>query len=202
MKIPKQLQTAADDHHTSNVFAAVGVVNGIVKMLPFASYFVYAYVLLPLAIRGTTTFLQSKLFYQVCPVLHCAPDLVRCFRDAKCKEWLDDVQQCEDPSSEARRISAEVFSHVQFASDVAFCRYQSFDRLESTAGVDFLECMGRSGCLEPSSYSDQCAHIDPTTRKGLSFGPALSPILQGRWKKLYTTGWDTWPVCIFVCLGA
>jgi hypothetical protein len=161
-------------------------------MLPFASYFLYAYVLLPVAIRGTTKLFQSKVWNQICPLIHCAPALIRCLQDDKCKAWLDDIQQCEDPTSEARRLSATKFSHVQHSHDVAFCRYQSFDRLESTTGIDFLECMGNSGCLEKSTYSDQCAHIDPESRRGLSFGPALSPFLRGRWKKLYTTGWDTW----------
>jgi hypothetical protein len=162
-------------------------------MLPFASYFVYAYIIAPLAIRGSTTFLRSKIWYQLCPVVHCIPALFRCLQQDGCKSWLEDVQQCDDPSSKARRASAETFSHVQHPHDAAFCRYQSFDRIQTELAIDFLECIGSSGCMEPSTYSDQCAIIHPSVRKGLGFGPALSPMLEGRWRKLYTTGWDIWP---------
>jgi VDE lipocalin domain len=162
-------------------------------MLPFASYFLYAYVLLPLAMRGTTKFLNSKLWYQVCPVVRCVPSLMKCLQQDECKAWLEDIQQCEDEASSARQVSAETFAHVQHPHDAAFCRYQSFDRIETPTAIEFLECIGSSGCMEPSTYSDQCAVVDPAARKGLSFGPALSPMLAGRWKKLYTTGWDIWP---------
>lgn len=162
-------------------------------MLPFASYLFYAYVLLPLAIRGTTIFLQSKLWYQVCPVVHCVPVLIKCFQQDVCKTWLNDVKQCDDETSAARELSAETYAHVQHPNDAAFCRYQSFDRIQTQTAVDFLECIGGSGCLEPSTYSDQCTVVDLSFRKKLSFGPVLSPILEGRWKKLYTTGWDIWP---------
>jgi hypothetical protein len=162
-------------------------------MLSFASYFVYVYIFVPLAIRGSTIFLRSKLWYQLCPVVRCVPTFIRCLQQDECKAWLEDVRQCDDPASKARRASAETFSHVQHPHDAAFCRYQSFDRIQTELALDVLECIGSSGCLEPSTYSDQCAIVDPSVRKGLGFDPALSSMLEGRWKKLYTTGWDMWP---------
>ncbi|KAG7357781.1 hypothetical protein IV203_014368 [Nitzschia inconspicua] len=162
-------------------------------MLPFTSYVLCAYILLPVALRGTALFRQSPVWYKVCPVIKCVPTLMRCLQDEQCKAWLDDIAQCDDPTSLARETSADTFAHVQHPHDAAFCRYQSFDRVETQTAIDFLECLGGSGCMEPSSYSDQCAVVDPSFRTGLDFGPAMSPMLAGRWKKLYTSGWDLWP---------
>jgi hypothetical protein len=161
--------------------------------LSFAAYFVYAYIVAPIALRGAQHVLfapNGGIWYQVCPLLQCAPALIECFQEQACKGWLDDVQECTYDQSEARTIAATTFAHVQYPHDPAFCRYLSFDRLETETALSFLECVGASGCLEPSPYTDECV-----ARFGAKADLPMPPedVLAGRWNKLFTTGWDMWP---------
>lgn len=55
----------------------------------------------------------------------------------------------------------------------------------------FLECIGRSGCLAPSPFTDTCADIPSHMVVPLETIP--NDALQGTWNKLYTSGWDIWP---------
>jgi hypothetical protein len=159
--------------------------------LSFAAYFVYAYIIAPIAYRGAQHILFSRgVWYQFCPLLRCGPKLIECFQDPACKAWLDDIQHCSDEESQARKTAALTFAHVQYPHDPAFCRYQSFDRLESETALQFLECMGGSGCLEPSPFTDECvADFGATANRPMPSGD----VLVGRWNKLYSTGWDLWP---------
>jgi hypothetical protein len=160
-------------------------------VLPFATYFVYAYVLVPLFYRGIER-LYTNHRYELCPVIKCIRPLVKCVKEPHCKRWLDDIQECGDAESQRRRQSAETFWFVQHPENPAYCQYQSFDSLETETALEFLECIGSSGCLAPSEYTDECVRIMPPI---LSFSTMTqsSLSLQGRWKKLYTTGWDIWP---------
>ena len=72
------------------------------------------------------------------------------------------------------------------------CRYQCFDLIQTRTAENFLECVGGSGCLEPTKYSDQCAPIQNQSNSLLPF-EAVEDVFVGQWKKLYTTGWDLWP---------
>lgn len=160
--------------------------------LSFVAYFAYAYVIAPLACRGLQHVLFARgLWYQVCPLFRCVPALVTCFQDPSCKAWLDDVQQCTLEGAEARHTAAVTFAHVQHPTDAAFCRYQSFDRLETSTALTFLECIGGSGCMEPSTYSDECVVSFESNADVHPMPP--EKVLAGRWNKLYSTGWDLWP---------
>lgn len=152
-------------------------------------YFAYAYVALPTALFGLRT-LHRTYWPPICPLVQCFPPLLKCLQVDECKAWLDDLKECNDDQSEARQLAASTFSHVQHPNDAAFCQYRSFDRLETPTALDFLECIGGSGCLQKSSYSDECVVRDdlPT----LSF-ETMQRFITGRWYKLYTTGWDLWP---------
>ena len=151
--------------------------------LPFVTYMLYAYGLLPLV-----ALLYAKR-YQICPLVRCIRPLAKCLQEEDCKQWVEQVQECTNPNSKARKRSASVFAHVQHPQDPAFCRYQCFDSLQTTTALDFLECIGSSGCLEPSPYTDICAPIS----ESLSFDTIQPNVLAGQWKKIYTTGWDIWP---------
>ena len=131
--------------------------------------------------------------YDICPLVKCVVPLARCLQEPLCREWLDDVATCSDEGSAARQKSAQTFSHVQHPRDAAFCRYQSFDRLESAKALDFLECIGQSGCLAPSTYSDTCAGSVLSNSAILPLSSVPKNMLGGRWLKLATTGWDVWP---------
>jgi len=152
--------------------------------LSIATYLFYAYVVLP----SLSVLYTSR--YQICPLIKCISPLAKCLREPQCKEWLDLVAECTDSNSKARRTAATTFSHLQHPTDPAYCRYLSFDQLESNTALEFLECIGKSGCLEPSEFTDECASI-PTTST-LPF-ETVEPVLAGTWKKLFTTGWDQWP---------
>ena len=128
--------------------------------------------------------------YDICPLVKCVIPLARCLREPLCRQWLDDVAACSNEDTEARKESAQAFSHVQHPRDAAFCRYQSFGRLETDTALDFLECIGRSGCMEPSTYTDTCVNKDLVA---LPFLTVPKSMLEGRWLKLATTGWDMWP---------
>ena len=165
-------------------------------VLSFAIYFAYAYVALPILMGSL-----NKYWYDICPVIKCVPALSKCLKDPLCKQWLDDMAECQNSSSDARKFSKDKFWFVQHPEDPSFCLYNTFDTMESYKAIDLLECIGHSGCLKPSDYTDQCAVIDKSSI--LPFDVMLTstkaspsevrPLLDGKWNKLYTTGWDIWP---------
>ncbi len=157
--------------------------------LAFASYFLYAYISLPVAWKSLTT-LHSKR-YDICPLVKCISPLVDCLREPSCRTWLEEIGRCSDPRSDARKKATQTFAHVQNPEDPVYCQYQSFDRVQTETTLAFLECTGRSGCLAPASSMDICADLSNITILPLSSIPP--DILQGTWKKLHTTGWDLWP---------
>ena len=155
--------------------------------LTLATYLVSAYLALPMTYLGALRLYAKR--YDICPLVKCAIPLVRCLKEPLCRQWLGDVATCSDEGSKARQESAIAFSHVQHPHDAAFCRYQSFDRLETDTALDFLECIGRSGCMEPSTYTDTCVVNDLVA---LPLSTVPRSVLEGRWLKLATTGWDLW----------
>lgn len=165
-------------------------------MMSFVTYFICAYVVLPLLYRGL-----SHHWYDLCPLAKCIGPLVTCLQEEECKVWLTQVQECNDLHSHRRQLSKSTFAHVQHPEDPAFCRYQCFDDLQTSTALDFLECIGRSGCMAPSQYSDKCITAQEMPRVHLfdndtdynTHAESLPLIVHGQWKKLYTTGWDLWP---------
>jgi len=153
-------------------------------MLSAASYAFYAYVVIPLAIS-----LYNNRF-KICPLLKCIQPLVACAREPECRAALDCMAECDDEHSTRRQQSAQKFHHVQFPQDPSLCRYLCFDLIATPTAEDFLECVGQSGCMEPTKYSDQCAPISSSSV--LPFD-TVRDIFAGQWTKLYSTGWDTWP---------
>lgn len=117
--------------------------------------------------------------------------LFKCLVEPSCRSWINDVAQCQKPNSEALQESAKHYSHVQHPTDPAYCQYQSFDRLETATALEFLECIGKSGCIAPAKYTDTCA--DMPNKPILPLDKEPSHVLKGKWRKLYTTGWDLWP---------
>lgn len=158
-------------------------------MLTFTFYLLSAYVALPLLYAVLKPIARKP---QLCPLLQCLPQLISCLFEFECKQWIHQIQECMDPSSDARRISAERFAHVQHPHDAAYCTYQAFDNLTTDTAVTFLECIGKSGCLERATYSDQCADMQHL-KNALPFKTVPFSIWQGKWRKLYSTGWDLWP---------
>lgn len=149
----------------------------------------YSYILLPLAYKILTTVYDKR--YDICPLVKCVAPLATCVREPSCQRWLNQVAECSHDTSLSRKRSAATFSHVQHPQDPAYCRYQSFDDLETVTALRFLECIGRSGCLAPAQFSDTCTEI---TSKVLPMESTVPrEVLQGTWHKLYTTGWDIWP---------
>ena len=156
--------------------------------LAFGAYFLYAYVLLPISYRSLASLYSNR--FQICPLIVCMRPLIRCVQEPECSSLLEKLQECQDETSEARQKSAAKFAHVQHPQDPTFCRYQCFDTITTPTALDLLECMGGSGCLEPSLYSDECAAISEPV---LPFDETIEHVLPGSWVKLYTTGWDQWP---------
>lgn len=164
-------------------------VRGTMPGLAFLSYFLYAYVALPVAWKSITQLYSKR--YEICPLVKCISPLMKCVREPSCHTWLEEIGDCTDPSSDARKRSAQIYSHVQHPNDPAYCQYQSFDRIQTQTTLEFLECIGQSGCLAPATNTDKCA--DLSTNIILPFSDIPPAILQGTWRKLYTTGWDIWP---------
>ena len=160
--------------------------NTRVTMPAALAYFLHAYILLPV----TWKFLYLKQ-HDICPLLKCWKPLGKCLLDAKCRAWINDVAQCKKPGSGARKLSREYYRHVQHPEDPSYCQYQSFDRLETQTALEFLKCIGQSGCIAPAEFSDTCA--DMTNIATLSLNKIPPDVLQGTWNKVYTTGWDLWP---------
>lgn len=158
--------------------------------LAFATYFLYGYVALPLALTGVRLLYSKR--YDICPLVRCIGPLSTCVREPECRAWLDDVSACRNPNSEARQRSARSFAHVQHPEDPAYCQYQSFDRMRTDTAVGFLECIGNSGCLAPASFTDTCATVPPESVLPLENTIPVE-VLQGTWNKLFSTGWDLWP---------
>jgi len=156
-------------------------------MVAFVSYFIYAYVALPILWK-----VLNEKRYEICPLAKCWKPLIKCLSESSCRTWLVDVAQCQKPNSTAMEESAKHYQHVQHPTDPAYCQYESFDRLKTATALDFLECIGRSGCMAPAKYTDVC--VDMTL-----LGPPLpldaipTHILHGKWRKVFTSGWDLWP---------
>jgi hypothetical protein len=155
-------------------------------MIAFLPYFLWAYVALPISWKV----LYEKR-YEICPLAKCWKPLAKCLFESSCRTWVDDVAQCQKPNSAAMQESAKHYQHVQHPTDPAYCQYQSFDRLQTATALDFLECVGRSGCMAPAKYSDICA--DMTAILTLPFDTIPTNVLKGKWRKIFTTGWDLWP---------
>lgn len=161
-------------------------------MLAFATYFLYSYIAFPVAYKSVTLIYSKR--YEICPLVRCLRPLSNCIREPSCQAWLNEVAECSDETSPARRRSAQTFAHVQHPEDPAYCQYQSFDSLESATALEFLECIGCSGCLKPADFTDTCANLSDMSNSVMSIEATVPPdVLQGTWKKLYTTGWDLWP---------
>ena len=161
-------------------------------VLAFTSYFLYSYIVLPLAYTSLTVLYSKR--YEICPLIRCIPTLATCLREPTCQTWLKDVAECSEEDSFARERSATTFAHVQHPEDPAYCQYQSFDRIKSAEAIEFLECIGRSGCLKPAAFTDQCRDMSDISDSVLSIEATIPPnVLHGTWNKLYTTGWDIWP---------
>ena len=157
-------------------------------MVTFLSYFLYAYVALPI----TWKVMYIKR-YEICPLAKCFKPLAKCLFESSCRTWVNDVAQCQKPNSTAMQDSAIHYKHVQHPTDPAYCQYQSFDRLQTATALDFLECIGRSGCIAPAKYTDICIDV---TKKGVPTLPLdkiPTHVLKGKWRKVFTTGWDLWP---------
>mmetsp|Transcript_35355 Transcript_35355/g.85562 ORF Transcript_35355/g.85562 Transcript_35355/m.85562 type:complete len:1313 (+) Transcript_35355:170-4108(+) len=172
----------------------------------FVPYLVSTYVVLPI-LWTSGLYLNNKYYYDVCPVIKCFPTILECLQRPNCKSWLeDDIGPCSDPTSIQRRTSAEKFRHVQHPDDAAYCQYQSFDAIQDNKALEFVECIGQSGCIKPATQSDECADMSilKENNKILSLLPqkeddneesSTGPnplVLDGTWYKLYTTGWDMW----------
>ena len=155
-------------------------------ILSLSTYVLYAYGIVPLAI----SLFHNR--FQICPLIQCLPALVACVREPECKVALDCMAECNDATSTRRQRSADTFRHVQFPQDPSLCRYQCFDLIQTSTAEDFLECVGGSGCMEPTKYSDQCAPLQNHSDSLLPF-EAVASNFAGQWEKLYTTGWDIWP---------
>mmetsp|Transcript_18865 Transcript_18865/g.37901 ORF Transcript_18865/g.37901 Transcript_18865/m.37901 type:complete len:363 (-) Transcript_18865:997-2085(-) len=161
-------------------------------VMTFTSYVLYSYIVLPLTYKLLTVVYDKR--YEICPLVKCLKPLATCLREPACQRWVNQVAECSDATSMARQRSAITFAHVQHPQDPAYCRYQSFDSLETATALGFLECIGRSGCLAPADFSDTCADLHSIAPQVLSMGITVPPeVLQGTWHKLYTTGWDLWP---------
>jgi len=172
----------------------------------FVSYLVSTYVVLPI-LWTSGLYLNNKYYYDVCPIIKCFPTILECLQRPNCKSWLeDDIGPCSDPTSIQRRTSAEKFRHVQHPDDAAYCQYQSFDAIQDNKALEFVECIGQSGCIKPATQSDMCADMtilkennkilsllpqEDDDNEGSSTGPNPH-VLDGTWYKLYTTGWDMW----------
>jgi hypothetical protein len=161
--------------------------------LTFASYLLYSYIILPLAYTSLAVLYTKR--YEICPLVRCVGPLTTCLREPSCQTWLNAVAECSDDQSPARTRSAATFAHVQHPEDAAYCQYQSFDSIQSPTALEFLECIGRSGCIKPAEFSDTCADLSHLPDNSiLPMETTVPPnVLRGTWHKLYTTGWDLWP---------
>lgn len=161
----------------------------IMPGLALPAYLLYIYIVLPVVLKSLTTLYSKR--YEICPLVKCIVPLASCIREPSCRRWLEEVGECSDPDSSARRQAAQTYAHVQHPKDPAYCQYLSFDRVQNTASLAFLECLGQSGCLAPATNSDTCANLSNISV--LPFSIIEPHNLQGTWKKLYTSGWDLWP---------
>jgi hypothetical protein len=152
-------------------------------MISLTTYLVYAFIAVPLAIS-----MYHASFNTICPLIKCIRPLTKCLQEPPCNAMLDCMATCGKEDSENRREAAQKFHYVQFPENPALCRYLCFDTIATSTAEDFISCVGGSGCVEPAAYSDVC----PSISSALSF-KVLAPDLAGRWEKLYTSGWDTWP---------
>ena len=150
------------------------------------TYAFYAYIVAPL-FYGTALLLYSNRF-KICPLIKCVRPLITCVKEPECKAALDCMAECDDADSAKRQQAMEKYRHVQFPEDPSLCRYLCFDQISTRTAEDFLECVGGSGCVEPTKYSDQCAPI----QQALPF-ESVQGVFEGQWIKLYTNGWDIWP---------
>jgi len=156
-------------------------------MIAVSSYVLNMYIIMPIVWRSLQ-FVYNKR-YDLCPLVKCIQPLSVCLQDVECRRWLDEVAECQDPSSSARQRATRTFQHVQHPENPAYCQYQSFDTISSPRALTFLECIGKSHCLPPSAYSDTCATVEHAS----PFDSTITNNLAGRWLKVYTTGWDLWP---------
>lgn len=148
-------------------------------LLACALSLVYKYIL-PSAIKG-----------KICPLVMCTLPIIRCVKEPECQRMLDCMVECDDVNSEKRRQAREKYKHLQFPKDPALCSYECIGLITTPTAEHLVECIGNRKCLQPSKYSDACAPIRQDQVLPLSTIP--KHILEGRWRKLYTNGWDIWP---------
>jgi hypothetical protein len=148
-------------------------------LLACALSLVYKYIL-PSAIKG-----------KICPIVMCTLPIIRCVNEPECQRMLDCMVECDDVNSERRRQAREKYKHLQFPKDPALCSYECIGLITTPTAEHLVECIGNRKCLQPSKYSDACAPIRQDQVLPLSTIP--KHILEGRWRKLYTNGWDIWP---------
>ena len=148
-------------------------------LLACALSLVYKYIL-PSAIKG-----------KICPIVMCTLPIIHCVKEPECQRMLDCMVECDDVNSERRRQAREKYKHLQFPKDPALCSYECIGLITTPTAEHLVECIGNRKCLQPSKYSDACAPIRQDQVLPLSTIP--KHILEGRWRKLYTNGWDIWP---------
>lgn len=111
--------------------------------------------------------------------------------EPRCRRMLDCFAECDDPRSNRRNVSLSKYYYVQHPHDPALCRYGCLELATSRAGNDIIDCVGSSGCMEAAKYSDECAALEHANV--LPFSAISDKVWEGKWIKLFTNGWDTWP---------
>ena len=156
----------------------------------------------PLLIAVIGVILRALFFLysireKICPIAVCIGPLIASVRNPDDRAMLDCLDECDDKTSDRRNRAALTFKHVQFPQDSSLCRYGCFDLVTTATAERLIECIGGSGCIAAAEYSDECASIRP--EQVLPFDSIPPNVMSGRWIKLYTNSWDTWPcqVCEF-----
>jgi hypothetical protein len=136
-------------------------------------------------------YLPAEIKAKLCPVVMCTLPIVYCVREPECKAMLDCFVECDDKDSQRRQHAKTKYAHLQFPQDPALCSYECIGLISTPTAESLVECIGNQKCLPPSKYSDQCAVIRQDQVLSLSVIP--KNVLEGRWNKIYTNGWDIWP---------
>uniref|UniRef100_A0A7S4K930 VDE lipocalin domain-containing protein n=1 Tax=Odontella aurita TaxID=265563 RepID=A0A7S4K930_9STRA len=151
-------------------------------------------VLLPVFFKA----LFSARLKKFCPFGLCLGAVVRCTMESRCRTMLECFSECEYPFSEGRNASRAKYYYVQHPDSPALCQYGCMELASTPAAQELLECVGGSGCMEASEYSDECAPLlgvspDDGGRRVLPFSAVPDEVWEGRWIKLFTNSWDVWP---------
>lgn len=164
------------------------------KTIPSAMFLLH-HLVYPFLLACLLSFLYrlvpSDIKAKLCPVVMCTLPIIGCFREPECKRMLDCFVRCEDKDSDLRRQVKSKYKHLQFPQDPALCSYECIGLITTQTAEELVECTGNRKCLQPSKYSDQCAVIRQDQVLELSAIP--KNVLEGRWRKIFTNGWDIWP---------